>query len=73
MQIVSPIRVSVTFLMLAMTHPTSPTERESHETDFGVRYPRSSTSYVRPVDQRRILVPFAKTPSTIRASMTTPR
>ena len=42
-QIVSPILVSVTFLMLATTHPTSPETSSSHGKGLGVRYPNSST------------------------------
>ena len=44
---VSPMRASATFLMLAMMNPTSPAASSSNATGLGVSTPRVSTSKIR--------------------------
>ena len=70
---VSPILVSCTLLMLAMTKPTSPAASDSSSRGKGVYPPTESTSNSFSVATRRILVPLATVPLTTRTRMTTPR
>ncbi len=70
---VSPIATSDTFLIPAMTKPTSPAESESTGTGFGVKTPSCSTSCVPPLAMRRTFIPGSSLPSTTWTRTTTPR
>ncbi len=61
--IVSPTRVSETFLILAATYPTSPDLRPSHGTGLGRNTPTSVISNTLPVDIIFIIVPTLILPS----------
>ena len=69
---VSPILVSATCLMLAMTKPTSPTDSVSSSTGCGENAPTEMTSKSFSVASRRIFVPFAIVPCMTRTSVMTP-
>ena len=71
---VSPTRVSFTFLMDAVNQPTSPADREGAESmPMGRSQPQSSTLYVAPEAIRRTAIPGRMVPSITRNSTMTPR
>jgi hypothetical protein len=70
--IVSPTGAPSISLMPAITNPTSPADSVGSDTDFGVKRPSLSISWLRPVDITRIFSPTRSTPLTTRTSDTTP-
>ena len=69
---VSPILASATRLIDAVRKPTSPADSSSTGRISGAKIPTCCTSYGRPLDMRRILVPGRTRPSIRRTYTTTP-
>ena len=69
---VSPTGAPSISLMPAITKPTSPADSSGSATDFGVKRPSLSITWLRPVDITRILSPSFSVPFITRTSDTTP-